>query len=129
MSGMTVSEKYNCGHDCEWGSRCPGHGAQMQYSGTSEYYTLVFDGQKPIELTRAQMAVLLKMARQVDHERADAAAYVPEGWVLAPRIPTGAMLMAGGDVEEIHVEYGVDSYVENPEAIWAAQLAARPEAP
>jgi hypothetical protein len=53
----------------------------------------------------------------------------PEGYVLVPRVPTGTMLMAGGDVEEIHVEYGVDPYVENPEAIWDAMIAARPEVP
>lgn len=51
----------------------------------------------------------------------------PEGFVLVPVEPTEAMLAAGGDAEQIHVEWGVDPYVANSVEIWAAMLSARPE--
>lgn len=53
----------------------------------------------------------------------------PEGYVLVPVEPTEAMLAAGGDAEQIHVEWGVDPYVENSHEVWGAMLAARPEVP
>ena len=49
-----------------------------------------------------------------------------QGYVLAPVEPTEAMLEAGGDVEQIHLEWGVDPYVENTSEVWRAMLAARP---
>lgn len=53
----------------------------------------------------------------------------PEGYVLVPVEPTEAMLDAEYGTAEIHDEYGEDRYVENPEAVWAAMIAARPEVP
>ena len=49
-----------------------------------------------------------------------------QGYVLVPVEPTEAMLEAGGDVEQIHIEWGVDPYVENTSEVWRAMLAARP---
>lgn len=53
----------------------------------------------------------------------------PEGYVLVPVEPTEAMLDAEHATAEIHDEYGENRYVENPEKVWAAMLAARPEVP
>lgn len=52
----------------------------------------------------------------------------PEGFVLVPVYPTEAMLDAEHATAEIHNEWGEGLYVENAEAVWAAMLAARPEA-
>lgn len=120
MSGMTVSEQYNCGHDCHWGAGCPGHGAQMGFAGSSETYTIVYAEREPITLTRPQMEVLLKMARQVDHERADAAPYVPDGWVLVPLQPTIQMIDA-------YVSAG--GRFHSARSDWAIMVANRPEVP
>lgn len=68
----------------------------------------------------------------VDHDLAMAALVAaltpPEGYVLVPVEPTEAMLAAGGDAEQIHVEWGVDPHVANSVEVWAAMLAARPGA-
>lgn len=72
--------------------------------------------------------VLADCLTEIRRLRAVAGPHIPEGYVLVPVEPTEAMLEAGGDVEQINLEWGVDPYVENTADVWRAMLAARPEA-
>lgn len=59
--------------------------------------------------------------------REKAARALPDGWVAVPVVPTTKQLEAIGEAALIHNEWGVDPYVENPDEVYTAMVAARPE--
>lgn len=73
MSGITVNEKFNCGNDCDYGSGCIGHSAQLDFRGSSETYTFTVGCKEIFCLSRNEMQVLLNLAAIVADERCDAA--------------------------------------------------------
>lgn len=68
MGGMTITEKYNCGEDCDFGSGCCGHMAKMSYRTSSDFYTVKFNDSEGMYFSVPQMRVLMQMAKSMSEE-------------------------------------------------------------
>ncbi len=117
MGGVTVYETFDCGNDCDGlGGSCKGHSACLIYRSSSDTYEFQIDTVEHVGFTAASLAVFLTLVRRIEATKAASVSYVPECWVLMPRVLTEEMLQAG---------YPADTAQEGYEAM----IAARPEVP
>jgi len=117
MGGVTVYETFDCGNDCDGlGGSCKGHSACLIYRGSSDTYEFQIDTKEDNLFSAASLAVFLNLARRIEATKAASVSYVPDGYVLMPRILTEEMLQAGYPADDAQSGYD-------------AMIAARPEVP